>query len=394
MKRLMDSKGIRILGSATPSVVSYQRCREGIYQLLEMKKRYNEVPLPAVELVDMLEELKSGNRSPFSHVLTEKIRKNLSDGQQVILFLNRRGYSTFVTCGNCGETMRCPECGISLVYHKKEQALICHYCGKRWPVTARCPSCGGETIRYLGIGTEQIEELTKEQFPDVVTDRLDLDTAKNSREINRILSGFSKGTTRILIGTQLVAKGLDFKNVGLVGVISADVSLNIPDYRSTERTFQLVSQVSGRAGRGDRRGEVVVQTFTPENFALLAAQEHSYTKFFEKEVMIRRFMNYPPFTDLIAAEFTAKEEDIAVNQAQRCKNYLAQAKLPDAEKVLGPRESYSFKGQDASRYLILVKCPRGERNRYIYYLRFFGDQMMQKDIDCVMTIDVNPYSTL
>ena len=258
LKRLMYYKGVLVMGSATPSVVSYQRARDGIYRLIELKQRYNENPLPKVDLVDMREELKAGNRTIFSDQLYHKMVETLEKGQQIILFLNRRGYSTFISCRECGEAMKCPECGISLVYHKRENAGVCHYCGKRFEVPKICQNCGSKYIKYFGAGTEKVEEFTKELFPDKVVERLDLDTAKNNREINRIINGFSKGKTDILIGTQLVAKGLDFKNVGLVGVVAADVSLNIPDYRSTERTFQLVTQVAGRAGRGEEKGLVIV----------------------------------------------------------------------------------------------------------------------------------------
>lgn len=394
VRRLMHYHGVLLLGSATPSVVSYQRAKEGIYSLLEMKHRYNAVPLPVVEIVDMRKELRRGNRTMFSNQLYHEMKRTLAAGEQVILFLNRRGYSTFIACKECGEVLKCPECGISLVYHKGENAAICHYCGKKFAVPARCPSCGGENIRFSGVGTEQVEEFTARQFPDYVVNRLDLDTAKKTKEINGIIGDFAKGKTDILIGTQLVAKGLDFRNVGLVGVVAADVSLNIPDYRATERTFQLVTQVAGRAGRGARQGRVIVQTGTPDNFALLAAAQHDYKSFFRQEIMVRRFMNYPPFSDLIAAEFTAGTEELASSQADRCKDYLVRAGLPGAERIFAPKLSGNFKGQDSFRYHILIKCPRGERGRYIYYLRFFAEQMTKNRIECSMTIDVNPYSML
>lgn len=394
LKRLMHHRGVLILGSATPSVVSYQRAREGIYQLIEMKERYNKVPLPEVELVDMREEIRMGNRSMFSNSLYQQMRQTLDSGSQVILFLNRRGYSTYLSCPDCGESLKCPDCGISLVYHKRENAGICHYCGRKFRVPEECPSCGGGPIRFFGTGTEKVEEFTRELFPEQKVERLDLDTAKNSREIDRILNGFSKKKTNILIGTQLVAKGLDFRNVGLVGVIAADVSLNIPDYRSTERTFQLVTQVAGRAGRGDKRGKVVVQSYTPENFALQAAAGHDYQGFFRQEVVVRQFMGYPPYTDLILVEFTAEEEQDALTQAEKCLEYLKQAELPGADQIFEPRMSTTFKGSGSVRYQFLIKCPKGERNRYIYYIRYFGDQMVRKRVKCNLTIDVNPYSTI
>lgn len=393
LKRLMYYKGVLVMGSATPSVVSYERAREGIYRLIEMKERYNQNPLPKLELVDMREELKAGNRTVFSDRLYRKMEETLEKGQQIILFLNRRGYSTFVSCRECGKVMECPECGISLTYHKKENMGICHYCGKRFPIPKSCPECGSTYIKYFGSGTEKVEEFTRELFPDRTVDRLDLDTAKNRREINRIIGQFSRGKTDILIGTQLVAKGLDFKNVGLVGVVAADVSLHIPDYRSTERTFQMVTQVAGRAGRGDEEGLVIVQSYTPDNFALTTAAEHDYEKFFETEIKIREFMDYPPFTDLISVEFTSTQEKEALQTAERCKAYLTDRKLPGGDQIFSPKLSYHFKGKDSFRYYILIKCPKGFRNQYIHYIGLFGDMLVKNRSSCAMVIDVNPYST-
>lgn len=394
LKRLMHYNGVLVMGSATPSVVSYQRAKEGIYQLIELKKRYNENPLPKVELIDMREELKAGNKTIFSDRLYHKMVETLDKGQQIILFLNRRGYSTFISCRECGEVMKCPECGISLVYHKSENAGVCHYCGKRFSIPKTCPKCDSKYIKYFGTGTEKVEEFTKELFPDKNIERLDLDTAKNNREINRIINGFSKGKTDILIGTQLVAKGLDFKNVGLVGVVAADVSLNIPDYRSTERTFQLVTQVAGRAGRGDEEGLVIVQSYTPDNFALTTAANHDYESFFEMEIQMRGFMDYPPFTDLILVEFTSENEKLAMQTAEDCRSYLLKCPIEnEAEQIFAPKLATSFKGKDSYRYHILIKCPKGLRNKYIYYINCFGSRLVKQKIDCNLIIDVNPYST-
>ncbi|MBR2548036.1 MAG: primosomal protein N', partial [Eubacterium sp.] len=235
VKRLMSTNGVLILGSATPSVVSYERAREGVYKLIELKKRFNETLLPEVRIIDMRDELRKGNRGIFSSELVQEMEETLGKGEQVILFMNRRGYSTYVQCRDCGEPLKCPECGITLVYHKSVNAAgryassvkggtgaaVCHYCGRAYPVPAECPSCGGRELRYLGTGTEKVQELAEQLFPDASVDRLDLDTAKNTREINRIIGDFSKKKTNILVGTQLVAKGLDFDSVGLVGIISA-----------------------------------------------------------------------------------------------------------------------------------------------------------------------------
>lgn len=392
LKRLMYYSGVLILGSATPSVVSYQRAKEGIYKLLTLKERYNQTPLPRITLVDMRKEMMEGNLSIFSSRLYGEVKKNLEEGKQIILFLNRRGYSTFISCKKCGEALRCPDCGITLTYHKSENAGVCHYCGRRFKIPDACPECGNEIMKFAGSGTEKVEEVIGEFFSDARIDRLDLDTARNKGEIERIINNFSKGKTDILIGTQLVAKGLDFKNVGLVGVISADVSLNIPDYRSGERTFQLVTQVSGRAGRGDTEGTVIVQSFTPDNFALVSAANHSYQEFFDKEIKIRKMMDYPPFTDLITVSFMAKKEDTALGCAEACKEYLQRTQVAGSNQIFAPRVQSIYKEKDISRYYIFIKCPKGVRNEYIYYLDAFAADMTLKDVDCSMIIDVNPYS--
>ncbi len=393
-KRLMSYRGLLLLGSATPSVVSYSRAEKGIYTLLEMKKRYNEVPLPAMSLVDMKEELKAGNISYFSREMIDSVRSTIDQGLQTILFLNRRGYATYLTCEKCGVSMKCPECGITLVYHKKEDRGICHYCGRSFPVPDLCPTCGEGEIRKLGAGTEKIEELTSRLFPDARVERLDLDTTRNKGETDRILNSFSKGKTDILIGTQLVAKGLDFRNVGLVGVISADSSLNIPDYRSTERTFQLVTQVSGRAGRGDRRGRVVVQSYDTGNFALKAAENNDYKAFYDSEIALRKLMDYPPFSDLILAEFTSEDPGLSERLAGECRDYLINAGLAGAETIYPPKQSWNFKGENSVRYNILIKAHKEDRNEYLYYLMFYSTQMTQRKLNCNMTIDVNPYSSI
>ena len=389
LKRLKYYNGVLILGSATPSVVSYQRCREGIYQLIELKQRYNQTPLPAVELVDMRKELKEGNTTIFSRLLYEKMEETLKRKQQIILFQNRRGYSSFISCRECGTVLKCPKCQISLTYHKNIDKAVCHYCGRKFPVPRVCPECGSRYIKYFGIGTEQVEEAAAAFFPEAAVERLDLDAVTNRKNMDGILERFACGKTDILIGTQLVAKGLDFQNVGLVGVIAADVTLNIPDYRSAERTFQLVTQVAGRAGRGAERGLVIVQTYEPENYALQAAKNHDYERFFMEEIQMRQFMEYPPFSDIIMVNFTAEEEKNCLATAERCRRYMENSRM----QVLSPKIAVNFKGEDF-RYYLLIKCPRGERNRCMYYLENFSQILIQEKISCNINIDVNPYSTV
>ena len=403
-KRLQYYSGVLVLGSATPSVTSYQRCKDGIYKLIELKERYNKTPLPRVELADMREELRKGNTSVFSSSLYRAIEDTLKEGRQVILLQNRRGYSNFVSCRECGKVMKCPECGISLTYHRGpngEESLVCHYCGRRTPVPKKCPECGSSYIKYFGIGTERVEDEVRKLFPQAQTDRLDLDVVKSRRDVDRILGNFSKKKTDILVGTQMVAKGLDFDSVGVVGVIAADVTLNIPDYRSAERTFQLVTQVSGRAGRGDKQGLVVVQTYDPDNYAITSASNHDYEDFFNKESALRRIMNYPPFGDIIMVNLTSDDEETASSLAGRCKEYMekaisgatSQSHIRAEEgKVLPPKAAVGFRGKNSFRYYLIIKCPKGERGRYVYYLDNFSKILLKNKVDCTVGIDVNPYS--
>lgn len=395
LKRLGYYKGTLLLGSATPSVVSYYRAKDGIYELLNLRERYNKTPLPQVEIVDMREELKEGNATVFSRRLYEQMSEELEAGRQVILLQNRRGYSNFVSCRSCGKVMKCPRCGISLTYHKTRKKLICHYCGRSFDIPKLCPECGSSYIKYFGIGTEQVEEAVNRYFPDVTTDRLDVDALKSRRDLDRILNAFEKKKTQVLVGTQLVAKGLDFDNVGLVGIIAADSGLNIPDYRSAERTFQLVTQAAGRAGRGARRGKVIIQTYEPDNYALTKAACHEYAGFFEEEIKLRELMNYPPFSDLIMANFTSEDENLAVACGNRCKRYMENAVGRDKgvkPQILSPKAAANFKGKDSIRFYLFIKCPKGERNRYIYYLESFNKILVNEKVKCNMDLDINPYS--
>lgn len=393
LKRLGHYNGVLLLGSATPSIVSYYRTKQGIYTLLELKERFNKTPLPKVEIADMREELKAGNTTIFSRLLYNSIRDELAQGRQCILLQNRRGYSNFVSCRECGTVMKCPECGISLTYHKSKDKLICHYCGRQYPLPKECPECKSRYIKHFGIGTEQVEEAVKEFFPEASTDRLDIDALKTRKDLDRILESFTSGETNILIGTQLVAKGLDFDNVGLVGIIAADAGLNIPDYRSAERTFQLVTQAAGRAGRREHQGKVIIQTYEPDNYAIQGAAAHDYKGFFREEIRLREFMEYPPFSDLIMVNFTSEDGELALHLGERCKAYMKEALGAGAEKnILEPRVAMSFKGKDAVRFYLLIKCPKGERNKCVYYLENFNKIIIKEKLNCNMDLDVNPYS--
>lgn len=396
LKRVQDkdNNGILLLGSATPSVVSYQRAQEGIYELLEMTERYNKVVLPEISIVDMREELKRGNRSIISSELCSKMKDTLEAGRQVILFLNRRGYSTFVSCRECGYVARCPGCGLSLTYHKAGGQAVCHYCGYHEPAPNKCPECGSKYIRYFGSGTEKLEEAVSDLFPEYAAERLDLDTVKRKGELMRKLKAFRSGKTQILIGTQIIAKGLDFRNVGLSGIVSADVSLNIPDFRSPERTFQLITQAAGRAGRGDSQGHVVIQTYSPEHYAVAFASQHDYKGFFETEKQLRAYMGYPPYSDLFQIVFTAKREDAAKDGAEswyeRIRGRMARE---DQEMVFPPQQAYLGKIKDIYRYSMLIKCPQGRRAEYSRIVAAVREEDIEKKKkDYTAIVDINPYS--
>lgn len=396
VRRAMLHQAVVLLGSATPSMQSMYRAEQGQFQYIALKERYNRIPLPKVELVDMREELKLGNRSIFSQELYEKMRQCLEEKKQIILFLNRRGYSTFISCRECGYVLRCEECGISMPYHKAENMAVCHFCGRKAPVPDLCPSCGSRYIRQFGAGTEKVIETVYSMFPDAVAERLDLDTTKKKGSLDQILKNFRKGKTDILVGTQMVAKGLDFANVGLVGVISADVSLNIPDYRSSERTFQLITQAAGRAGRGDEEGHVVVQSYSPEHYAIMAASRHDYREFYDKEIQLRRQIGYPPFSDFFQMIISDESESAAKDMAEQISRYLKEhIGRDDGVMVMNPQQAPLNKISSRYRYQLLIRVKSGKRRQYAQELsemkqRFF----VQNKTSCLLSADINPYSFL
>ena len=392
VKRAINHNAVLVLGSATPSIVSYYRSESGVYKRLEMPERYNSNPLPFVEICDMAEEIRSGNRNIFSVKLADEMKNQLEKGRQVILFLNRRGYSSYVSCIECDFVQRCPECGISMTYHKAENACVCHYCGRKIQVPYICPKCGSKHIRKYGSGTEQLEETAKALFPEASVDRLDLDTISKKGSLESVLGRFAKKKTNILIGTQIVAKGLDFANVGLVGIVNADVSLNIPDFRSAERTFQLVTQASGRSGRGNEPGKVIIQTSQPENYALLCSADNNYKAFYEQELSVRELSGYPPFSDIFALTVMDKEADKAKKSAERCSSWLRK-KLGPNVSVLGPAAGVLRKEDGRHRYQILIKSPQGMRKEIsASVLELKKKYAADKDTAEIFTIDINPYS--
>jgi primosomal protein N' (replication factor Y) len=298
-----------ILGSATPSLESYFQAQQGNYRLLVLANRVEKRPLPKVRCLDLRRELREGNAGIFSDLLREKMEDCFERGEQVILFLNRRGYAGFLICRDCGYTIKCKKCDVSLTVHAGQKVLKCHYCGYSRSLPGNCPHCGSSRIRPCGIGTERVEREARNLFPTIRPVRIDTDTTSRKGEYERALGLFQSGKAHLMIGTQMVAKGLDFPNVSLVGVILADLTLNFPDFRSRERTFQLLTQVAGRAGRGHRPGEVIIQTFNPEDPTIMKAASHDYRSFYQEEIELRRLLGYPPFCHLLRILVTGDKEE-------------------------------------------------------------------------------------
>jgi primosomal protein N' (replication factor Y) (superfamily II helicase) len=394
IKRAKAWDGLVVLGSATPSVVSYYRSCENVYTRIELKERYNKVALPEVCTVDMRQELKDGNKTILSRALYDEMSEALRKGQQIILFLNRRGYATFLSCRECGYVSRCGHCGISLTYHKEDNQMSCHYCGYVEPVPKTCPVCGSRYIKFFGTGTEKVEEAVKEYFPDATTARLDLDTIKKRGSLNKILDQFGQGKIQVLTGTQLVAKGLDFRNVGLVGIISADVTLHIPDFRSPERAFQLITQAAGRAGRGEEAGKVVIQTYTPDNYAILAAGAQDYRQFYETEIKLREFLEYPPFSDLIQIAFEADTDSDARDAADEWTKGLIRILGPEhEERIFPPQGGGLSRDRTSHRYYAILKSPPGKRQQFMDGIEQLKEaKNTEKNCRYTVSVDVNPYS--
>lgn len=341
-----------ILGSATPTLESYARAKKNVYHLLEMQERVNKHPLPKVELVDMNEEMKTC-KGHFSSKLIDRIRTCLENKEQVILLLNRRGYSSFVSCKQCGYVEKCSNCDITLTYHKSSNMLRCHYCGYATNRKDICPSCHEKAITNLGIGTEKIEEEIHELLPGAKVIRMDFDTTSKKGSHQKIIESFKNHEYDILLGTQMIAKGLDFSNVTLVGVINADTSLNIPDFRSSEYTFQLLSQVSGRSGRGEKEGSVIIQTFNKDHYAINLASKHDYIHFYEQEMKIRHELNYPPYYYLTVVKILSDNYEEARNESSKIKDYLV--KNLTNTTVLGPTVGSILKVNNIYRFQIILK---------------------------------------
>ncbi|NLI69563.1 MAG: primosomal protein N' [Firmicutes bacterium] len=347
-----------LLGSATPSIESYWEADNKRIGLLEMKERATPFELPEIEVVDMRQELRAGNRSIFSRSMMKKLERVLFGGEQALLFINRRGFSNFVLCRECGYVMRCPHCSVSLTYHHAKKMMVCHYCSYIAAPPTVCPDCRGNNIRFFGAGTQRVEEEIRKLFPGPEVLRMDRDSTSRKGAYQRIWKDFRAGKAQIMVGTQMVAKGLDFPGVTLVGVVAADTGMHLPDFRAAERTFQLVTQVSGRAGRGDRKGEVVVQTYHPGHHSIVYAREHDYRSFFREEIERRRELSYPPFTELLRFLFVSvsekKGDDASLYMASLLGN-LDRVKAGEEMEMLGPAPAPLFRIKKHFRYQLILK---------------------------------------
>lgn len=365
--RTQENDGKIILGSATPSIDSYYKAEKGEYQLHEIMERPETSILPEVEVVDLREELEKGNRTVISGRLNELIIDRLKKKQQIMLFINRRGYAGFVSCRSCGKVMKCPHCDVSLTYHNND-TLVCHYCNHTVAMPKTCPECKSKYIATFGTGTQKIEEMVKKMYPGARVARMDMDTTSKKGDHERILSSFSKNETDILVGTQMIVKGHDFKNVTLVGVIAADLSLYASDYRAAERTFQLLTQSAGRAGRGKEKGNVVIQTYTPENFAVEAASMQDYKEFYEKEILYRQLMEYPPVVSMFALLVTCENKDVLREFTSNLKINIENMVEKDQNRykktrLIGPAPAGISRIKDIYREVFYIKNP--EKNKII-----------------------------
>lgn len=393
IKRAENHQCPVILGSATPTLESFARAQKGVYTLLTLSKRTNNRPMPSVEICDMRKELHAGNRTMFSRSLTTKIKDRIERGEQIVLLLNRRGYSTFSLCRDCGHVQECPHCDIALTYHKSNGKLKCHYCSYEEPMFVQCPKCTSDLIRLFGTGTQRVEEALTKLIPEASVIRMDVDTTRRKGAHERLLQDFQNKKANILLGTQMIAKGLDFENVTLVGVLSADSILNLPDFRSAEKTFQLLIQVSGRAGRHELPGEVVVQTYTPDHYSVQLASYYDYYLFYLKEMRLRKAFQYPPYVYMTLITISHENKAYVIQIAQDIAQVLMKWIRKDSI-ILGPTPSPIARMKDKFRYQLMVKY-RNEPDltRYLKkILTHYSDAILKNDIQ--ISIDMEPYQLM
>jgi len=382
-----------VLGSATPALESFHKADTGHYRLVSLLHRVDERPMPQVTLVDMREEMRTGNRSIFSQALTSALDQTLGAGEQAILFLNRRGYNTFVMCRTCGEAVTCPNCAVAMTYHLGDNHLACHYCDHQARVPTKCPSCGSPHIRHMGAGTERVEEELGKRYPRIRVARMDVDTTRRKGSHASILKAFGDRKMDVLVGTQMIAKGLDFPEVTLVGVVLADTSLNLPDFRAAERTFQLITQVAGRAGRALKPGRVLVQTYQPEHFSLIAASGHDYAAFYGREIKWRQEMTYPPFAHLVHMVLSGPAEDRVRETAGHIAHLLTAGGFTG--ELLGPAPAplARLRGQ-FRHHLVLKGHDIAEMARQVRASFAAAGGKWRKDKEIRLSVDVGPVNML
>ncbi len=383
-----------VLASATPSVETYYMAQNGACRLIELNKRYNDNPMPKVDIVDMRRELEEGNKTVLSRKLACEISENLKNGEQSILLLNRRGYSTFVSCRSCGYTFTCPNCSVSMTYHKNRNSLVCHLCGHTAPVPDVCPQCGSDKVKDFGSGTQKAETQLSEIFPDARLLRMDVDTTGGKRGHEKIIESFKNDKMDILLGTQMVAKGLDFSGVTLVGVLAADTALNADDFRANERAFNLITQVCGRAGRGSKPGRAVVQTYMPENSVIRFAARQDYRAFYNEEIEYRRIFRYPPFCKIINIIFSASDPELARATAVSCADSLrrevATHKL-EGVQIYGASEAPIGRIQGRWRWRVWLKCKKVD-DLITILERTAKKHKNKAGADMSVAVDINPVS--
>lgn len=389
-ERAKLSNASLVLGSATPSLVSYHNAMTGKYQLLEMKERINKRELPPITMVDMGEEIRRGNNGVFSNNLKNSLSKTISEGNQAMLFINRRGFASFMMCKKCGWVAKCDACDVSLVYHKYERALKCHYCGNRFKVLTECPECGNTELSTGATGTQRVVQELQELFPDVKIGRMDNDTTKTKDSHLKILADFRAGKTQILVGTQMIAKGHDFPSVTLVGIIDADISLYQSSYSATEQTFELITQVAGRAGRADKSGEIILQTYVPRHYVYKLAGFYDYPAFYKKEINLRQITMYPPYATIVRLLFSSEEENLAKNHA---KVYYDDIKAIQNEFkndfiYFGVMKSPIGKIQNKYRIQILLRLRRENEDTIISKLFELLDKHKSNNVSSF--IEINP----
>lgn len=386
-----------LLGSATPSLEAYYRAEMGEYKLFTLSERLTGGTLPQVHIVDLRQELKEGNRSIFSRKLQELLADRLGKGEQSILFLNRRGYAGFISCRSCGHVVKCPHCDVSLSEHRAagRTALVCHYCGYGEAVPQACPKCGSKFIGGFKAGTQQIEEKLKEMFPGARTLRMDADTTRAKNSYEQILSSFSNGDADVLIGTQMIVKGHDFPRVTLVGVLAADISLGAGDYRAGEKTFQLLTQAVGRAGRGELPGEAVIQTYQPEHYAVTHAAGQDYEGFYNEEIIYREMMGYPPVSHMLAVQVFAGEEGRGARLAGKLAEAVRRRFLGEGTPrlgIIGPAPASIGRINDIFRFVFYVKCP--EYGKLVRIKDMLEEEIKRQPTDETVQFDFNPVNTM